>query len=272
MNEFVEVTLGGSILIPIATAYLGLGAVQAATTGGSGFALGFLSLPTLFNNWGWFAPLAGAMWFGLLFFAGITSSLAMGQPVMAFLEDELQVTRRRSALLFGFCTFLLGFFCVWLYPGGSFDEFDFWSGTFAVFVFALGEAFIFAYIFGMERGWEEITRGADLKVPRIFRYVIKYVTPVFILVVFLGALFKPAGGDWGAAFGTLFSDGWQFAPDSVIGKVLHSGDADYRWFDDRGFGTRALVQDISRLLLLAVFIACSFLVWKAWRLKERRRP
>jgi hypothetical protein len=37
-----------------------------------------------------FGTLAGALWFGLLFFAGITSSLAMGQPVMAFLEDELK--------------------------------------------------------------------------------------------------------------------------------------------------------------------------------------
>src|SRR5687768_14389146 len=39
MNEFVEVILGGSLLIPIATAYLGLQAVQAATMGGSGFSL-----------------------------------------------------------------------------------------------------------------------------------------------------------------------------------------------------------------------------------------
>src|SRR5438105_3878324 len=77
MNEFVEVLLGGSILIPISVAYLGLDAVTESTKSG-GFALGFLTLPTLFNNWGWFAPVAGAMWFGLLFFAGITSSLAMG--------------------------------------------------------------------------------------------------------------------------------------------------------------------------------------------------
>ena len=35
MNEFVEVILGGSLLIPIATAYLGLAAVQSATAGGA---------------------------------------------------------------------------------------------------------------------------------------------------------------------------------------------------------------------------------------------
>jgi NSS family neurotransmitter:Na+ symporter len=271
MNEFVEVVLGGSLLIPIATAYLGLNAVQAATAGGSGFGLGFLTLPTLFNNWGWFAPVAGAMWFGLLFFAGITSSLAMGQPILAFLEDEFRVSRARSAILFGLGTLILGFWCVWLYPGGSFDEFDFWTGTFSLVVFALGEAFIFAWIFGMDRGWEEITRGADMKVPGIFRYIIKYVTPVFILVVFVGAVFNPAGGDWGGAFSSLFSgNGWAFDPGSVIGRVLHTW-ADYAWFDEAGRGTRIMVQDLTRILLMIVFLLCTWLVWKAWRNKERRQ-
>jgi neurotransmitter:Na+ symporter, NSS family len=268
MNEFVEVVLGGSLLIPISTAYLGLAAVQAATAGGSGFGLGFLTLPTLFNNWGWFAPIAGAMWFGLLFFAGITSSLAMGQPIMAFLEDEFKVARNRSAVLFGLGIFALGFWCVWLYPGGSFDEFDFWTGTFSLVVFALAEAFIFAYIFGMDKGWEEITRGADIKVPGIFRYVIKYVTPVFILVVFVGALFNPAGGDWAGAFSSLTSGGgWPFDPGSVIGRVLHTG-AGYAWFDETGRGTRVLVQDLTRILLGLVFLFWTFMVWKAWKNKK----
>ena len=107
MNEFVEVILGGSLLIPIATAYLGLAAVKGATAGGSGFSMGFLTLPSLFNNWGWFAPVAGAMWFGLLFFAGITSSLAMGQPIMAFLADEFGAARAfgRSAGKIGMMAF-----------------------------------------------------------------------------------------------------------------------------------------------------------------------
>lgn len=271
MNEFVEVVLGGTLLIPIATAYLGLAAVQQATAGGSGFGLGFLTLPTLFNNWGWFAPIAGAMWFGLLFFAGITSSLAMGQPILAFLEDEFKTPRNKAAILFGLGTFLLGFWCVWLYPGGAFDEFDFWTGTFSLVVFALAEAFIFAYIFGMEKGWEEITRGADIKVPGIFRFVIKYVTPIFILVVFVGALLSPVGGDWGGAASSLFSgNGWPFDASSVIGRVLHVG-TDYRWFDDTGRGTRVMIQDLTRLLLVLVFMFWAFLVWKAWRNKERRQ-
>jgi len=266
MNEFVEVVLGGTLLIPIATAYLGLQVVQASTAGGSGFGLGFLTLPTLFNNWGWFAPLAGAMWFGLLFFAGITSSLAMGQPIVAFLEDEFGMRRRRAALTWGATIFALGYFTVWLLPGGAHDEFDFWTGTFALVVFALFESFIFAWIFGMDRGWEEITRGAQIRVPRVFRFVIQYVTPTFILVIFLGSLIQPEGG-WGPALdGLLAGRGWPFAPGSVIGRVMHVGE-EYVYRDADGYATRALVLDVTRTLLLVVFATCAFLVWKAWRLK-----
>jgi hypothetical protein len=137
-------------------------------------------------------------------------------------------------------------------------------------VFALGEMIIFSFIFGIDRGWEEITRGADLKVPRMFRFVIKYITPTFILVIFVAALIKPEN-DWGAAFGSLFSGhGWPLAPDSVIGKVTHVGVEHYSWFDESGRATTGFVRDITRMLLIIVFVLCCFLVWRAWRLKARR--
>ena len=264
VNEFVEVILGSAILIPIATAYLGLVAVQAATATGSGFDLAFLTLPTLFGNWG---PVLGAvacaMWFGLLFFAGVTSSLAMGQPVVAFLQDEFKVRRQAAAGVFGTATLVLGLMCVILYPGGTFDEFDFWTGTFSLIVFALAEMIIFGWVFGIERGWAEIQRGADLKLPDFFKYVIKYVTPLFIGVVLLGALIKPTGG-WGEAFGSLIQHGsWPLHPGSVIGKVLHIGAAQ-SWFDGAGNVTRIFVEDLTRVVLITVFVLIALLVRKAW--------
>ena len=267
MNEFVEVILGGTILIPIATAYLGLSAVQAATAGGSGFALGFLTLPTLFNNWGWFAPVAGAMWFGLLFFAGITSSLAMGQPIMAFMNDEFKISRHRGAILFGLATFVLGFICVWLYPGGAFDEFDFWTGTFSLVVFALLESIVFAFIFGIDKGWEEINRGADIVIPKFFRFVIKYITPAFILIIFIGAVIKPST-DWMTAFTNLFTgEGWAFAPDSVIGVIFHTGEKKYTLFEN-GEPTKIFIKDFTRIILMITFSVFAYLVHKAWSNKR----
>jgi len=265
MNEFVEVILGGSIVVPISAAYLGLAWVQ--DPGNVGLMMGFKTMPTLFNNWGWLAPFAGVMWFGLLFFAGITSSLAMGQPVMAFMQDEFKQSRNKSALVFGFWTFLLALPCILFFSAGAFDEFDWWAGSVALVVFALGESLVFAWIFGIDKGWEEITRGADIVVPRFFRFVIKYVTPMFLLVVFLATLVKPAGGDFAAAIRGLFSgDGWAFAGDSIIGSILHVGIADTSWRQGDHF-THLFYIDATRILLSATFLALGVMVWYAFRNK-----
>ena len=40
----------------------------------------------------------------------------------------------------------------------------------------------------MDKGWKEITDGADIEVPLFFRFVIKYITPLFLTFVFIGSL------------------------------------------------------------------------------------
>lgn len=265
MNEFVEVLLGGTIIVPIAVAYLGLDWVKAHV----GFEMGFRTMPTLFQHWGpILAALAGIAWFGLLFFAGITSSLAMGQPVMAFLQDHFKMERNRSAWIFGLATFLLALPCVFLYEKGAFGEFDYWAGTFSLVLFALAESIVFSWVFGIDKGWEEINRGADIRIPTFFKFVIKYVTPLFLLAVFIGSLIKPAGGEWNAAFTSLFSGGgWPLAPDSVIGTVFNVGVTDTRWFVD-GEPTSVFVIDATRILLCLVLIGVGILVKKAWDAKH----
>jgi NSS family neurotransmitter:Na+ symporter len=262
MNEFVEVILGGSIVIPIAVAYLGL----EWTKDNAGLMMGFRTMPTLFANWGPFlAAVAGVAWFGLLFFAGITSSLAMGQPVMAFLQDEFKVSRVRSAMYFGVALLILSLWCVIFFGAGAFGEFDDWSGTFSLVVFALLETIAFAWVYGIDKGWDEITRGADMKIPHFFKYVIKYVTPIFLLVVFIGAFIAPQGGDWYGAFhGLLQGHGWNFDGGSIIGKVLHIGYDDKRWFID-GEPTRIFIVDLTRILLMAVFVGIALMIKGAWK-------
>jgi SNF family Na+-dependent transporter len=267
MNEFVEVLLGGSIVIPISVAYFGLEWVQAP--GNVGLFMGFRTMPVLFQNWGpVLAAVAGIAWFGLLFFAGITSSLAMGQPVMAFMQDHFKVDRAKSAKIFGLLTLVLGLWCVFFYGYGAFFEFDDWSGTFALVVFALLESIAFAWVFGIDKGWEEINRGADIKIPHIFKYIIKYVTPVFLLAVFLGSLVSPLGGDWAGAFASLGNGtGWPLDGGSIIGKILHIGFDDTRWFVE-GIPTRVFVVDATRIVLMMTFIGIAIAIRMAWKRKE----
>ena len=51
---------------------------------------------------------AGVAWFGLLFFAGITSSLAMGTPWMGFVSDEFNWSKNKSAFILGIAILAMG--------------------------------------------------------------------------------------------------------------------------------------------------------------------
>jgi hypothetical protein len=50
-------------------------------------------------------------------------------------------------------------------------------------VFALIEVIFFAWIFGMDNAWTEMHTGSDITVPRFYRFIIKYVTPTFLLLI-----------------------------------------------------------------------------------------
>jgi len=267
MNEFVEVILGGSIIVPVAVAYLGLDWVVSNV----GFEVGFRTMPTLFQHWGpWFAVAGGIAWFGLLFFAGITSSLAMGQPVVAFLQDEFKISRERSTMVLGIAVVLLALPCILLYQLGAFDEFDFWGGTFSLVLFALLESIAFMWVFGRRRAWDEITRGSEIRIPRIFFFIAAYITPVFLIAIFLGALVKPDGSEWAPAITALFEgNGWPFSYDSVLGRLLNMG---FQGSEQGSLVHReALVRSGARVLLMLTFVGIALAIFIAWRRRRTRK-
>ncbi len=179
LNEFAEVVLGGSIAIPAAAAFFGVAAAQIIAASGA-FNLAFVSLPAIFAN----LPaghLLGFFWFILLFFAGITSSVAITQPVIAFLEDEFGLSRKKAVTLTMLILFALAHLPI-LLPK-ALDEMDFWAGTFLVVVFALCEVVIFFWAFDPSAAWREINRGGFIKLPRIFFFIMRYVTPFFLALI-----------------------------------------------------------------------------------------
>jgi len=148
-------------------------------------------MPYLFEKWGpLLSILAGLSWFGLLFIAGITSSLAMGTPWMGFVEDEFNWSRKKSAYIFGGVVLVLALPTILFFESGVFDEYDYWTGTVALVIFAMAEVILFGWYFGMDNAWEEITRGAEINVPKIYRFIIKWITPAFILVILITSFFN----------------------------------------------------------------------------------
>ncbi|MCM8781870.1 MAG: sodium-dependent transporter [Candidatus Omnitrophica bacterium] len=111
-NEFAEVILGGSIVIPAAFVFFGPVDIQSIARSGV-FNLGFVTMPLILNK----LPLKqilGFFWFFLLFLAGITSSISLAQPAVAFLEDEFDIDRKRAVTIFGVISFVLCQFVIFL--------------------------------------------------------------------------------------------------------------------------------------------------------------
>ena len=179
MNEFFEVCLGGLITLPAAFIFFGMSAADFGT-----FSLGFNALPNVFAQMP-AGRLFGFLWFFLLFLAAVTSSLSMLQPVIAFLEEGFGLRRRASAGLLGGIALIGASFVVY-YSAGlvALDTFDFWIGTFGIYVLAMFQAVIYGWVFGIRRGEREAHLGANLRIPRLVQYLLKYVVPVYLLVIF----------------------------------------------------------------------------------------
>ncbi|MBN2068359.1 MAG: sodium:calcium symporter [Opitutales bacterium] len=179
-NEFCEVGLGGLMTLPAAVAFMGVSGVAGMGT----FGLGFNALPMVFSNMA-YGHVFGALFFFLLFLAAITSSLSLLQPGIAFMEEAFFINRRQSVAILGFITGIGALFvCYFSGDLKALDTMDFWAGTFMIYVFSMMEIICFGWFFGVEKGIEEAQKGSSIRLPKIFGFIIKYISPTFLLSIF----------------------------------------------------------------------------------------
>jgi NSS family neurotransmitter:Na+ symporter len=232
-NEVAEVILGGSIVIPAAFAFFGPVVINQIAAG-SAFNLGFVTMPLVLQKMA-FGNILGFLWFMLLFLAGVTSSISLAQPAVAFLEDEFNLSAKKASLILAVATFVLCQPAIFLLGKGVLDELDFWGGTFCLVLFATVETILFGWVFGMERAWTEMHVGSDITIPRIYRFIIKYITPAFLLFI-LGFWF------------------WQEWTPLILLKNVPAGNVPY-------------IVGI-RLMLVGLFVVLAFLVRGVWRRRK----
>ncbi|HEB53159.1 MAG TPA: sodium:calcium symporter [bacterium] len=200
-NEFFEVVLGGLITITASVVFVGVAATMEGASGGS-VSLGFKTLPMVF------AQMPGGTFFGaafflILFLAAITSSLSMLQPTKAFFEESLGVSRQVSTLMVTAWGLVGNFFVLWYSKGlVALDTIDFWVGTFFILVVAAVQIIAFGWVFGVDKAIAEAHTGANMRIPAVYRFIIKYVSPLFLLVVIVGFCINNVPG----YLQTLFAD------------------------------------------------------------------
>jgi len=195
-NGFAEIIIGGTVVIPIAVIIAGANIEECAKLGT--FGLGFQTMPYVFGT----LPLGGALqalWFALLFFAGITSAISIIQPLISFCEDDLKFTRKKSVTTISTIIFIGSLTAIFGLAAGTVDELDFWGGTFLLVVFGAIQAIIFSFVLGRRKSqivqpgesvaFALMNEGSQLKLPRFFRPIIQYVCPAYLIILLVSFTF-----------------------------------------------------------------------------------
>jgi hypothetical protein len=111
----------------------------------------------------------------------------MYQPAVALLKEALGWTHSKATAGIAALGTIGAVLTLWFTQGGSFwSTVDFWVGTYLIFIMAGVQIIYFAWVFGIDRGWKEIHSGASIQIPRVFKFIMKYVAPTYLIIVFIG--------------------------------------------------------------------------------------
>lgn len=187
LNEFAEVILAGTIVIPLGYAYLGSDILESAGVG-----LTFITLPNAFREMP-MGNIVGGLWFMLLFFAGFTSAMALYSYVTTFISEIAHITKKKAAWLIVFAYLVIGLpialETIINKVGATYylDEVDMWIGQYFLLILGLIEVIIYTRCLSVERQLE-INRGALWKVPKwVVTVVLRWITPLALITVIVSA-------------------------------------------------------------------------------------
>jgi hypothetical protein len=134
------------------------------------------------------------------------------------------------------------------------------------------ETILFVWIFGMNKGWREINLGADIKLPVVYKYVMMTITPVLLILVFLGSVFTPKNNDWAAAL----SGNWVLDNGSLIKQITNAGLREQIALSTDPALTAQLEEklwfiNLARILLIGLFVGISVLVYIAHKKHQQQK-
>jgi len=177
---------------------------------------------------------------------------------MALLREKFEMPRARAAKIVGLTLFVFGLPVIFFLKHGYMDQYDFWIGTILLAFLATCETLVFVFAFsrsrvlgsgvksrlvgyvkfGLDAGWEEMNRSAEMKIPRVFYYVLKYFVPFSLIVLFCGWLWQDLRSETSV----------------VLIRGIDSQHKLFRW--------------IARLTIIGVILGVGFLVKLAWRRRK----
>ncbi len=187
INELVEVGLAGMIIVPAASAFLGVAAAAACST----FGLGFNVLPQVFASMPG-GQIFGFLFFILLFIAAISSSISFFIPGMTLISDYIKMPRLLNIFTTLFIILVGTFMVIWFSEDNfiALDTLDSIVVTLGLFISTAGMLYVGNVIWGTKNVMNELRQHALLHVPNALYYVIRYVSPSILFVIVAAWLYQ----------------------------------------------------------------------------------
>lgn len=168
----------------------------------AGPSLMFITIPKVFESMG-FGHVVGVLFFLLVLFAAVTSSIALTESAVSTFEDELGWSRQKATGCIGVIMVALGSLSALGYGplagvtvfGMQFlDFFDFLTNSVMMPIAAIAICLLVSRVIGVEKIEAEVTAdGKPFRRKKIFNFMIRYLCPVFAAIILVSSVANALG-------------------------------------------------------------------------------
>ena len=190
--------MAGLMIIPAVFAFSG-GDPDTLQAGPS---LMFITIPKVFASMG-MGTFVGIMFFLLVLFAALTSSIALTESAVSTFQDEMKWSRKKSTVIVGIIMVILGSLSSLGYGPLAFvkiigmqflDFFDFLTNSVMMPIAAIATCLLVSRVIGVQKIEEEVMlEGGNFRRKNIFNFMIKYLCPIFAAIILFSSVANAFG-------------------------------------------------------------------------------
>ena len=168
---------------------------------GTGPSLMFVTLPKVFNSMQGGA-IIGALFFFLVLFAAITSSVSIMEAIVSGIIDRFNISRLKATLIVAVYGILLGIACsfgfgIWsnvkLFGFDILDFLDFVSNSVLLPLVGMLTCIVVGFVIKPKTVIEEIELNGPFKMKGFYTVMVKWVAPIFIFAILVSSILQGLG-------------------------------------------------------------------------------
>jgi len=172
---------------------------EAGAPSAAGPGLVFISLPVVFSGWGILGQVVAISFFVALVFAGITSAVSMIEPSLMFFIERYNMTRKKATIICGSIFYSIGIIALLsmsasfgesltFFGKNAFDWMDFVTSSIMMPTAAIVICIFLGYFVDRDMLEEKFTKHTSLLFFKIWYFLIRYLVPIAISILFLNKL------------------------------------------------------------------------------------